>query len=112
MNKIALVGALALVSSLAFAGEVKGPPGPDGALGGPTPNANFFAGEGTAASVCSTSGLNDDRTAPIEGTPFLEDVQTQSYGTFLVYFSELFGMTKREVKEYVLPSPGDACNPS
>ena len=106
MNKLSLISVLALVSSLAFAGEIKGPPGPDGAEGGPTPNANFFAGEGTAASVCSASGLNDERI------PDQEDTQTQSYGTFLVYFSELLGFTKREVKEFVLASPGDACNPS
>lgn len=106
MKRVLLGSALVLVSSLAFAGEVKGPPGPDGALGGDTPNAGFFAGEGTAASICSTSGLNDQRI------PNEEDTQTQSYGTFLVYFAQLFGFTKSEVMEFVLASPGQACNPS
>ena len=107
MNKasLSLVSILALVSSLAFAGEVKGPPGPDGATGGDTPNAGFFDGEATAASICSSSGLNDQRMPG-------EDTQTQSFGTFLVYFSELLGLTKQEVREFVLPSPGRACNPS
>ena len=106
MYKVSLVIALALVSSLAFAGEVKGPPGPDGALGGPTPNAGFFAGEAIAASICSSSGLNDV-ISPEENT------QTQSYGTFIVFFSKIFGISIPEARELpFLPSPGQACNPS
>ena len=108
MKKFAFVSTLVLASSLTLAGEKKGPPGPDGALGEETPIA-----EGRAASICAFSGLNDERI------PIFEDTQTQSYGTFLVYFSRQFGFSIRDFKngdgegqQFQLPSPGVACNPS
>ena len=105
MKKIAIVCVMSLIASSALAGESKGPPGPDGAEGGSTPIK-----DGTAASICAFSGLNDERV------PFFEDTQTQSYGTFLVYYSSLFGISVRDFKNgggpFTLPSPGDACNPT
>jgi hypothetical protein len=107
-RRASLLGALVMVlmmvmASAASAGEVKGPPGPDGATGGPTPIADFWTGGG-AASICSFSGLND---VIDEEEPTL----TQSYGIFLVHFQNEFGLTTQEVKQ-LLPSPGEACNPS
>jgi hypothetical protein len=88
----------------AAAGEVKGPPGQDGAEGGPTPVAEY-----RAKSICSFSGLND--AIPGDG-PFPEFTQTQSYGTFLNMFQKPpFNLTFREAKA-LLPSPGVACNPT
>ncbi len=103
-----LVGlVLLLVMSLApvaLAGEVKGPPGPGGAEGGPTPIAGFWTGDG-AASICSFSGLND----VIEG---FETTSTQSYGTFLVLVKNLFDMSAQEAMEFLGESPGHECNPN
>jgi hypothetical protein len=111
MNKLALsvAAALALGCSAALAGEISGPPGPDGAEGGATPIAGFWSGDG-AASICSFSGLNDDRNADLGGGA-LEDTQTQSFGTFMNYLSEIFGITKAEAR-VELGSPGVYCNPS
>lgn len=88
---------LGLGSSAAFAGEVKGPPGPDGATGGNTPVNDYVA-----ASICSFSGLND----VVEG---FETTRTQSYGTFLVLIKS---QTDLETAKSILPSPGMACNPT
>lgn len=81
----------------ALAGEVKGPPGPDGAKGGPTPIAEY-----RAKSICSFSGLNDVIDE-------MEPTQTQSYGTFLVLIKGFAGL---EAAKSILPSPGVACNPT
>jgi hypothetical protein len=91
-------------ATTAFAGEVKGPPGPDGATGGPTPVAGYVAN-----SICSFSGLNDE--IPGDDPEFPEPTQTQSYGTFLVLIKSMSGMSAQEVKQ-LLPSPGVACNPN
>jgi hypothetical protein len=96
MKKASLLSALVLLmtlASVASAGEVKGPPGEDGAEGGVTPIDGFWSGDG-AASICSFSGLNDviDEDEP---------TRTQSYGTFLVLFGDLLEA-----------SPGDECNPA
>lgn len=108
MRRTTLVVALAMVmvlstAAVAFAGEVKGPPGPDGATGGDTPIASF-----RAASICSFSGLNDEITFDGE---FPEPTRTQSYGTFLVLIKKSAGLSAQEVKQ-LLPSPGVACNPT
>jgi len=100
-----LVSALAFAApTLAGAGEVKGPPGPGGAEGGPTPVAGFWTGDG-AASICSFSGLND----LIEEE---EPTQTQSYGTFLVLVKNMAGVSAQEAKEILGESPGESCNPN
>ena len=92
-----MVMAMTLGASAAFAGEVKGPPGPDGAEGGFTPIKSH-----TANSICSFSGLND----VIEPS---EPTQTQSYGTFLVLIKKDAGL---QAAKAILPSPGVACNPN
>ncbi|MEN8235269.1 MAG: hypothetical protein ABFR89_10150 [Actinomycetota bacterium] len=92
-----MVMAMTLGASAAIAGEVKGPPGPDGAEGGATPVASH-----TAHSICSFSGLNDVIDE-------MEPTQTQSYGTFLVLIKKAYGM---EAAKAMLPSPGMACNPN
>lgn len=81
----------------ALAGEVKGPPGPDGAEGGSTPVAYY-----KAKSICSFSGLNDEINED-------EPTRTQSYGTFLVLIKRFAGL---EAAKSILPSPGLACNPT
>jgi hypothetical protein len=81
-----MVMMLVLSASAAFAGEAKGPPGPDGATGGKTPIKALQSEEtpaGPANSICAFSGLND----VIEDA---EPTQTQSYGTFLVEFGKDF----------------------
>jgi hypothetical protein len=109
MKRALLLGScvLLLVMSMApaaSAGEVKGPPGPEGAEGGSTPIDGFWTGDG-AASICSFSGLND----LIEEE---EPTQTQSYGTFLVLIKKTFGVSTAEAKEMLGEAPGDACNPN
>jgi hypothetical protein len=96
-----MVMAMTLGASAAFAGEVKGPPGPDGAEGGVTPIDSE-----TANSICSFSGLNDEITTEGE---FPEPTQTQSYGTFLVLIKKDVGI---QAAKAILPSPGVACNPN
>ena len=96
-----LVMALAPVAS---AGEIKGPPGPDGATGGSTPVDGFWTGNG-AASICSFSGLND----VIDD---FETTSTQSYGTFLVLVKNRFGLSTHEAKAFLGESPGHECNPT
>jgi hypothetical protein len=93
---------------VASAGEVKGPPGPGGAEGGPTPVADFWSGGG-AASICSFSGLNDEITT--EG-PMAEPTRTQSYGTFLVLVKRSAGVGVQEAKAILGEGPADACNPT
>jgi hypothetical protein len=93
-----IVMAMTLGASAAFAGEVKGPPGPLGAEGGATPVADFWGGD-AAASICSFSGLNDEITD-------FEPTQTQSYGTFIVLYGKDF------VDNGPDGPPGLACNPT
>ncbi len=92
------------LAPLASAGEVKGPPGPDGAEGGVTPIVGFSTGDG-AASICSFSGLND----LIEEA---EPTSTQSYGTFLVLVMKTAGVSAQEAKVRLEDSPGHDCNPN
>jgi len=108
-STVALLAALMLMAmtfgaSAAFAGEVSGPPGPDGAEGGATPVAGFWTGNG-AASICSFSGLND----VIEPE---EPTQTQSYGTFLVLVKKTFDLSTQDAKAFLGESPGHECNPN
>lgn len=98
---VLLLMALAPVAS---AGEVKGPPGPGGAEGGPTPIDGFFAGTG-AGSICSFSGLNDV-------VDEFETTSTQSYGTFLVLVKNTFDLGVHEAKAFLGESPGNECNPT
>ena len=95
---------MAAGTSVASAGEVKGPPGEGGAEGGTTPIDGFWAGEG-AASICSFSGLND----VIEEE---EPTQTQSYGTFVVLIKNAEGVSAQEAKEILGEAPGHMCNPN
>jgi hypothetical protein len=95
---------VAVLAIPAAAGEVRGPPGPDGAEGGATPIAGFWTGDG-AASICSFSGLNDEIiTEPVPG---YEPTMTQSYGTFI----GLFGKEAVDSNPEGGP-PGLACNPT
>ena len=57
------------------------------------------------ASICKYSGLNDEMTAE-------EPTRTQSFGTFLVLIKKSAGQTPGDVMGAILPSPGDACNPT
>ena len=106
MKKLSLISVMVLLSATASAGEIKGPPGPDGAEGGLTPIAGFWTGDG-AGSICSFSGLNDENNEE-------EPSQTQSYGSFLVAFANVLGISIREFKnaEDGLASPSDTCNPN
>jgi hypothetical protein len=109
MRRATLLSGLVLVlvmalASAASAGEVKGPPGEEGAEGGSTPIEGFWTGDG-AASICSFSGLND----LIEE---MEPTQTQSYGTFLVLIKKTLGVSVAEAKAILGESPGEACNPA
>lgn len=56
-------------------------------------------------SICKYSGLNDEIN---EGEP----TRTQPYGTFLVLIKKSMGVSPQVVKNGILPSPGDACNPT
>jgi hypothetical protein len=96
-KKIWLIGTLAAPlligagAGAAFAGEVTGPPGPDGfATGKSTPISGFVAN-----SICAFSGLNAYHPGK-EGV-YLGHVQ--NYGALVIQ-----GMKD------VIPSPGDACN--
>lgn len=100
----------AMSAGAAFAGEVKGPPGPGGAEGGATPIAGFWSGDG-AASICSFSGLNDEIITDPE-SPDFEPTKTQSYGTFLVLIKKAMGISAQEAKEVLGESPGHSCNPN
>ena len=95
---------VAVLAIPAAAGEVKGPPGPDGATGGATPVAGFWSGDG-AASICSFSGLNDEINDD-------EPTQTQSYGTFLVLIKKFLGVSTAEAKAILGEGPADSCNPN
>ncbi|HEX6945928.1 MAG TPA: hypothetical protein VF246_01050 [Acidimicrobiia bacterium] len=107
-QRVALLGALvALVMALApaaWAGEVKGPPGPGGATGGETPIAGFFGGTG-AASICSFSGLNDEISEE-------EPTQVQSYGRFMVAIMHGAEVDVKTAKAILGEAPGDSCNPN
>ena len=85
-------GALFLVGGgTAFAGEVTGPPGPDGfATGKPTPIASYVM-----HSICAFSGLN----AFHPGKEGVYPGHTQNYG-------QLVKIGQKDAN----PSPGDACN--
>lgn len=83
---VALITALGATSSV-FAGEVQGPPGP-GNTNGYTPIEN-----GTAASLCAFSGLNDYN----QGQQLF---QTQNWGQD----------TRLGINEG--PIPGIGCNPT
>ena len=114
MRRALLVAVLAALMVMALApvasaGEVKGPPGPDGAEGGSTPIAGFWTGDG-AASICSFSGLNDVIITDPEDEHF-EPTKTQSYGTFLVLIKNFLDMSAQEAKAE-LGSPSDECNPT
>lgn len=95
---------VAALAGPAVAGEVSGPPGDGGAQGAATPVAGFWSGDG-AASICSFSGLNDEIVDD-------EPTMTQSYGTFLVLFMEIFDVKAQEAKELLEASPGHECNPN
>lgn len=95
---------VAVLAIPAAAGEVKGPPGAEGAEGGATPIDGFWTGDG-AASICSFSGLND----LIEEE---EPTQTQSYGTFVSYIMLTFEVSVQEAKAILGESPGHSCNPN
>jgi hypothetical protein len=56
-------------------------------------------------SLCKYSGLNDEVTPD-------EPTRTQSFGTFLVLIKKQAGLKPGEVRGAILPSPGDACNPT
>ena len=115
MKRTSLVATFALLMLMALApaalaGEVKGPPGPDGAEGGSTPVAGFWSGDG-AASICSFSGLNDEIITDPED-PAFEPTQTQSYGTFLVLIKKFLGVSTAEAKAILGEGPADSCNPN
>jgi hypothetical protein len=99
-----MVLAIMALAPLAWAGEVKGPSGPGGATGGPTPVNQFWTGGG-AASICSFSGLND----VIDD---LEPTRTQSFGTFMVLVKKSAGVSPAEAKEILGETPADSCNPN
>lgn len=74
-----------------FAGEVTGPPGPDGfATGKSTPIVNYMM-----HSICAFSGLN----AYHPGKEGEYSGHVQNYGTIVADGGKDF-----------VPSPGDACN--
>ncbi len=101
----ALVAVLVMsFASVAAAGEVKGPPGDNGAEGGATPVADFWTGDGPA-SICAFSGLNDEINE-------FETRHVQSYGVFLVLVKNGFGLTTHEAKAFLGESPGHECNPT
>lgn len=107
MKKASLLGTFVLamvVTNVAFAGEIKGPPGEGGAQGEVTPIDAFWTGDG-AGSICSFSGLND----VIDDT---EPTQTQSYGTFMTLLMHALGISSHEAKEMLVESPGEECNPT
>jgi hypothetical protein len=108
MRRASLLGVIVLLimafAPAAWAGEVKGPPGPGGAEGGTTPIDGFFAGTG-AASICSFSGLNDVIDE-------FESTQTQSFGTFMVLVKKAFDLSPQEAKEFLGETPADSCNPN
>ena len=84
-------GVLAVVAaSPASAGEVNG-------NGGDLPLKG--------ASLCKFSGLNDEINE-------MEPTRTQSFGTFLVLIKKSAGLSPGDVRGAILPSPGDACNPT
>ncbi|WP_377639236.1 hypothetical protein [Oryzobacter terrae] len=56
-------------------------------------------------SICKFSGLNDEITPD-------EPTRTQSFGTFLVLIKKSAGLRPGDVRGAILPSPGDACNPT
>ena len=88
---LAAAGIAVMAASPASAGEVNG-------------NGKELPLKG--ASICKYSGLNDEQTAD-------EPTRTQSYGTFLVLIRGLTGMSTKDFKDAgILPSPGDACNPT
>lgn len=109
MKRASLLGVLTLLlmigaAPVVSAGEVKGPPGEEGAQGGSTPIDGFWTGDG-AASICSFSGLND---VIDEEEPTL----TQSYGTFLVLVKKAMGVSTHEAKEILGEAPSESCNPT
>lgn len=78
-------------ASSALAGEVTGPPGPDGfATGSWTPISGYVAN-----SICAFSGLNAYH--PGKEGEYLGNVQ--NYGALVI-----------QGEKADLPSPGDACN--
>ena len=86
-------------STVAFAGEIKGPP----------PDSNYTADQIDihSRSICAFSGLND---SPL-GDPSVDDPGgiTQSFGSFIA-------SSDAPVSEFDprtgFPSPGFACNPN
>jgi hypothetical protein len=100
--QLTLAAALVAASTMAFAGEIKGPP----------PTGNYDNTPGTISngnSLCSYSGLNDTP----DGIPGIDPGgQVQSYGYFMSQFgiydpSEEFGPTGRS--SFLFPANG--CNP-
>ena len=105
--KTAIHSAIAIAflvgSTVAIAGEIKGPP----------PTGNYDNTPGTVSngnSLCSYSGLND---TPQGLPPMDPGGQVQSYGYFMAQFgiydpSEEFGPTGRSSSLF----PANGCNPT
>ena len=94
-----------LASTVALAGEIKGPPPPLDSLPGP-PGTRISNGE----SICSFSGLND--TPGGFGTPgslgYDPGGIAQSYGYFMAQFG-LFDPSDPADRDNL---PGTSCNPT
>ena len=82
-----------LSAGVASAGEVKGPPG--------TQADHSVPGYGHAASICSSSGLND--MLPAEGQT---DFQVQNFGI------DVSGLAPSEPADPHVFNPGTGCNPT
>ena len=95
---IAIGAAAIAVSTTAFAGEVKGPPGSDQDTPGTISNGLSF---------CSYSGLNDTP----EGIPGIDPGgQVQSYGYFMAKNPGLFDPSNPDDRAG-FNFPGVGCNP-
>ena len=89
---VCAVAFAALAAGSAFAGEVIGPPG--------TQADHSVPGYGHAASICSSSGLNDMVVG--EGQT---DFQVQNFGI------DVSGKTSETADPHV-SNPGTGCNPT
>lgn len=92
-----IIGVGAAVAALAVAGAAPAVAGEVNGNGKPLP----LKGK----SICKYSGLNDEVTPD-------EPTRTQSFGTFLVLIKKQMGGSPQDVIGTILPSPGDACNPT
>ena len=96
-------GSLGVFAGSAHAGEITGPSGNENAK--PTQNRETFQDPLHANSACAFSGLNDDPTAPLDGSgPNGPGGQSQSYGQDVQ-----LGLISPH--EFNPGSPG-ACNPT